>query len=256
MRTATIFKVNNFLQLKSASARLIAVLALFFAVGARAETTNALSDAEIQGRELAQQLCDARPVENFTNTGVIKTRYKSGKRTELRFRSEIIATATNWFTIYETLGEGHQAKFKIEHNDNKVLRYEIRGNEEVEREATFPFAGSDFWLGDLSLEFFHWPQQKILPNPTSLKLGRSYKLLESTNPNPSTNGYSRVLSWVDKESGGLLQAEAYDTNGKLLKVFYPKSYEKVNGQWQVEEIRMRNNQTDSSTRLEFDLKKD
>jgi hypothetical protein len=233
----------------------LAALVVFFAAGARAETTNVLSDAEIQGRQLAQQLCDTRPVEGFTNTGVIKMRYKSGQRTELRFRSQVIVTATNWFSIYETLGEGCQAKFKIEHNEDKILRYELRGNEAIERDATFPFAGSDFWLGDLSLEFFHWPQQKILPNPTPLKLSRSYKLLESMNPNPSTNGYSRVLSWVDRESGGLLQAEAYDAKGKKLKIFEPKSFKKVNGQWQVEEIRMRNDQAESSTRLEFDLKK-
>jgi hypothetical protein len=233
----------------------LTALVLFSAVGARAETTNTLSDAEIQGRELAQQLCEAKPQGNLTNTGIIKTRYKSGIRTELRFRSQIITTATNWFIIYESLGENYQAKFKIEHSDNKIFRYELRGNEKIERDATFPFAGSDFWLGDLSLEFFHWPVQKMLPNPTNLKLGRSYKLLESTNPNPPTNGYSRVLSWVDRESGGLLQAEAYDAKGKRLKIFEPKSFKKVNGQLQVEEIRMRNDQTESSTRLEFDLKK-
>ena len=45
-----------------------------------------------------------------------------------------------------------------------------------------PFANSDFWLGDLGLEFFHWPEQKILPKPTNLVRGRDYTLLESTNP--------------------------------------------------------------------------
>ena len=107
----------------------------------------------------------------------------------------------------------------------------------------------------MGLEFFHWPQQKVLPNPTPLKRGRSYTLLESTNPNPSTNGYSRVLSWIDKETGGILEAEAYDIHGKLLKVFEPKSFKKVNGQWQLQEMEIRNVQTGSRTRLEFDLKK-
>jgi len=118
-----------------------------------------------------------------------------------------------------------------------------------------PFAGSDFWIADLGLEFFHWPQQKILPHTTNLKRGRSYTLLESTNPDPSTNGYSRVLSWIDKESGGILEAEAYDFNGKLLKNFAPKSFKKVNGQWELQEMEIRNVQTGSRTRLEFDLKK-
>jgi len=118
-----------------------------------------------------------------------------------------------------------------------------------------PFAGSDFWICDLGLEFFHWPAQKVLPGSTQLKRGRAYMLLESTNPNPATNGYSRVLSWIDRESGGILEAEAYDFKGKLLKDFAPKSFKKVNGQWELQEMEIRNVQTGSRTRLEFDLKK-
>ena len=117
-----------------------------------------------------------------------------------------------------------------------------------------PFAGSDFWLCDLGLEFFHWPAQKILPKTINLKRGREYPLLESTNPNPPADGYSRVLSWIDKESGGILAAEAYDAAGKLLKEFEPKSFKKVNGQWELSEMEIRNVQTGSRTRLEFDLK--
>ena len=118
-----------------------------------------------------------------------------------------------------------------------------------------PFANSDFWLTDLGLEFFYWPEQKVLPKTTNLKRGREYTLLESTNRHPSTNGYSRVLTCIDKETGGILEAEAYDTKGELLKVFEPKSFKKVNGQWQLQEMEIRNVQTGSRTRLEFDLKK-
>jgi hypothetical protein len=118
------------------------------------------------------------------------------------------------------------------------------------------FASSDFSLADLGLEFFHWPDQKVLPKTTNLKRGRAYTLLESTNPDPGTNGYSRVVSWIDQETGGILEADAYDAQGKLLKVFEPKSFKKVNGHWELQEMEIRNVQTDSRTRLEFDLKKD
>ena len=116
-----------------------------------------------------------------------------------------------------------------------------------------PFAGSDFWLGDLGLEFFHWPEQKILKK--EVKRSRGCSVLESTNPDPSTNGYSRVVSWIDEESGGIVQAFAYDAQGRKLKEFYPKNFEKVNGQYQVQEMEMDNVQTGSRTRLEFDLNK-
>jgi len=115
------------------------------------------------------------------------------------------------------------------------------------------FANSDFWVCDLGLEFFHWPAQKVLKK--EIKRSRGCTVLESTNPNPATNSYSRVVSWIDSESGGIVQAEAYDFNGKLLKEFAPKSFKKVNGQWELQEMQINNVQTGSRTRLDFDLKK-
>ena len=116
-----------------------------------------------------------------------------------------------------------------------------------------PFACSDFWVADLGLEFFHWPQQKVLKK--EFRRNCACMVLESTNPQPTTNGYSRVVSWIDEESLGIVEAYAYDVNGKKLKNFYPKNLEKVNGQYQVQSMIMDNIQTGSRTRLEFDLKK-
>ena len=75
---------------------------LFFAVGARAETTNALSDAEIQGRNLARQLLELRPTENFTNSGVLQIRDGKGKRSEIPVDCwVIIVMGASWSSIYE-----------------------------------------------------------------------------------------------------------------------------------------------------------
>jgi hypothetical protein len=115
------------------------------------------------------------------------------------------------------------------------------------------FAGSDFWIADLGLEFFHWPEQKVLKKEVHRSCGCT--VLESTNPNPFPNGYSRVVSWIDNETLGIVEAYAYDANGKKLKDFYPKDFKKVDGQWQVQTLVMENLQTGSRTRLEFDLKK-
>jgi hypothetical protein len=276
LRTATIFNLNNFLQLKSACARLCVALILFFAVGATAQT-NTLSDAEIQGRQLAQQLCDAKPTENLTDTGVLKIRDSQGITTNLTVKFEIIVTQTNWQSIYTAIFSDtatcklfditkvvHFTGLKNQYEQGRFFDYishgfhgpRGQGSEALSDEQSMtPFAGSDFWVADLGLEFFHWPEQKVLPKTANLKRGRDYTLLESTNPNPSTNGYSRVLSWIDKETGGILEAEAYDADGKLLKEFAPKSFKKINGQWELQEMEIRNVQTGSRTRLEFDLQK-
>jgi hypothetical protein len=239
------------------SAALPIATILFFAVGAMAQTTNGLSDAEIQGRQLVQKIfeqLEQQPTENFTNTGHLTIRRKDGPRAEFLFQFRAVVTASNWQAIYETKSESYRVKFLIVHDIEGNRFFEVRNDEKIKSEPTFPFAGSDFWAEDLGLEFFHWPEQKILKH--EMRRGRACKVLESTNPNPSTNSYSRVVSWIDNESGGIVQAEGYDFKNKLLKEFAPKSFKKVNGQWQLQEMEIRNVQTGSRTRLEFDLEKE
>jgi len=246
----------------------LVAMILSFATVAMAETTNTLSDAEIQGRQLARQLCEARPAENYTNEGTILIRGKTNQT--LGMHVETSADDNEWQTHYiASMKNGPTTEeLKVVHSGfskNRYLwrRWLVGGELPPFQESTFPnpaafsnsFFRTDFLFADLGLEFFHWPAQKLLPKPTNLKRGREYTLLESTNPNPSPNGYSRVLTWIDKETGGILEAEAYDVNGKLLKEFSPKSFKKVNGQWQLQEMKISNVQTRSSTMLEFDLTK-
>lgn len=245
----------------------------------RAEDVDAQSI--IKGRELAFRLVNSAPSTTSSQSGALLVRSPDSKRT-VPFATKINITADGWENVFQA-GETNNL-------ETLVITHRLGKNDSVQMSPTMfisaspnvigqpnkyaysrtgetngvgpllngylvPFAGSDFWLCDLGLEFFHWPQQQILPKSTNLKRGRSYTLLESTNPNPPTNGYSRVLSWIDQETGGILQAEAYDANGKLLKVFEPKSFKKINGQWELQEMEIRNVQTGSRTRLEFDLKK-
>ena len=119
-------------------------------------------------------------------------------------------------------------------------------------QANTPFAGSDFSIADLGLEFLHWPDQRLLQK--EMKRSRSCRVLESVNPHPVPGGYARIKSWVDAESHGIVQAEAYDAKGNKVKDFAPKDFSKVNGQWQLEEMQISNTQTGSSTTVKFDLK--
>ena len=125
---------------------------------------------------------------------------------------------------------------------------QLRGNDTM-----IPFAGSDFWLCDLGLEFFHWPEQKVLKKEFHRQCACT--VLESTNPNPAPGSYSRVVCWIDNDSLGIVEAYAYDANNRKLKNFYPKNFEKVNGQYQLESMVMENLQTGSKSVMEFDLDK-
>jgi len=235
---------------------------------ATAQTTNALSGLEIRGRQLAQQLLEQWPAENFTNTGVLQIRDADGHPSSIPVSCKVIVTPNNWRSIYEASGIATLTVVHAADQSNKYFYRPLAGDGPVppslfqdrtrtnglaDTDLTFPFAGSDFWICDLGLEFFHWPDQKILRGETMRT--RFCRVLQSTNPDPPTNGYSRVVSWIDNETLGIVQAKAYDAKGELLKDFYPKDFKKVNDQWQVGRLDIYNVQTGSRTRLEFDLKK-
>jgi len=212
-------------------------------------------DADLAGQQLAQRLLDQRPTENYTNTGVLHLHPAHGPRADIPLRCEIKVTATNWSMIYEAAvgtGEG----VVITHADARPNQYQYHAQNGktvtlAGDQLMTPLAGSDFWIADLGQEFLHWPQQKLLKK--EVKRSQGCSVLESTNPHPSTNGYARVVSWIDTENQGFVQAFAYDADGQLLKEFYPKDVKKINGQWQVGMMEMDNDQTGSRTRLEFNL---
>jgi hypothetical protein len=230
-------------------------LILLAAIGAVAATTNDLSDAEIEGRKLAQQLCEARPAES-TNTGVLKIRDAKKHWLEIPVRFQITAAqadSSGWEARYETTGTNHWL-LTISHAANQPNHYRLVGPDGpadlTGNKTAVPFAGSDFWIADFGLEFLFWPEQKILKK--EFHKNCACVVLESTNPHPATNGYARVVSWIDEDSGSVIEAQACDGSGNPLKDFNLKSLTKVNGHWRVEAVIMENVQTGSRTRLEFD----
>ena len=114
------------------------------------------------------------------------------------------------------------------------------------------FAGSDFWLADFGFDFFNWKDQRVVEE--GMHRSQWCLIMESRNPKPQPGAYSLVKSWIDKDTLGLVQANAYDHAGKLLKVFKPKSFKKIKGQWHLEEMEIRNTQTRTRTTVTFDLR--
>jgi hypothetical protein len=243
---------------------------LIFTFGAAAQTTNGLTKAEIQGRQLAQEILQERPVTNFTQTGVLTVRNPGGT-TNFPVTFETVIETGDWkveyFAHMTPDNRGSFVNLRIVHTEGQPNEYFIYQGTGRDLEVNFhttlmtkltqaeiwaPFADSDFWIADLGLEFFHWPDQKILKHED--KRTRACAVLESTNPNPAPGTYSRVDSWIDNETLGLVHAEAYDTDGKLLKVFDPKSFKKVNGQWELQDMEIRNVQTKSHSLIKFNLK--
>jgi len=220
--------------------------------------------AKREARELVAQMLSQRPAQDATNLGLLKIRGADEKEWEIKVRFSTWTTPTNWSNVYETIPAKDQpaVTLVIIHTDRGTNAYllwigpgGVSTNSEPKKltgnEIMQPFDGSDFWMADL--EFLHWPGQQFLKK--EVRRNKFCDVLESVNPEPGTSGYSRVVSWIShEEPHGIVHADAYDSKGKPLKRFDPTEFKKVEGQWQVESMEIRNLKTDSRTVIEFNLK--
>lgn len=228
-----------------------------------AEPQTALSKAEGDGQSLAASLREQRPSSEFATTGTLSIRHPEGERTNLFLRMRVEVGDPSWKSVYEAGPNSNRIthQLTIVHSNGAAPQYLLaQADASGQLSAPHPldvahaadsFAGTDFGMCDLGLEFFHWPQQRVVK--TEMRKGRSCKVLESAREHPPVSGYKRVLSWIDYETSGLIRAEAYDASNKMTKVFSLKGFSKVDGRWQLKELEIRNPKTDSVTRLEFDL---
>lgn len=229
---------------------------------ARAAGTGESAAAEAEGRELAAELRVQPPP--FNTGGLLRRREPGGKwLPALPVRLDVYEASPGWRAVYqafEPTGAITQT-LVVHYAPDGSTRYEFTvsepggGRVEVRNlsgdEAVLPFADSDFWLVDLGLEFLRWPHQRVLRSET--RKGRPCRVLESRPARVRADNYARVLSWVDREYRGLLRAEAYGPDGRLWKEFSIGSFKKVQGNWLLKQMEMRDARTDSRTRIEFDL---
>jgi hypothetical protein len=216
-----------------------------------------------EGKELVENLLSRRPPENTQVLGLLKIRPADRPITEIPTQMTVKISPEFWEDIYQTqpVGDRPGEILIIRHHGMQPNQYLFgrytKADEKPKLEALDQsklfeaFAGSDFYLADLGLEFFHWPSQKIVKK--EMRRSRSCRVVESTNPNPTPGGYARVLAWIDFETSNLVMAQGYDVSNRLLKEFSIKKISRSEGKAQLKEIEMRNDQTDSRTRLEFNL---
>ncbi len=223
-----------------------------------------LSDID-EGRALAREIRSAPPPESLDVSGLIRVRKEDGRRSVQPFHYRVVTGEKTWQHIYETVAVGsHPSELLvITHHDDSPPAYHLtrqggRPSDPVQHldirgdAAMIPFAGSDFWLADLGLEFLHWPEQRIDRNTRlSMRKGRSCRVLESVNPKIGAAGYTRVRSWVDIKTRGIIIAEAYGANNRLMKEFEIGGFTKVDQNWVLKNMEIRDLISDTRTILEF-----
>ena len=69
------------------------------------------------------------------------------------------------------------------------------------------------------------------------------------SPRYENSGYSRQVSWIDRDVHQVRKVEFYDRRGDLLKTLALKDYRDYNGVWRSHHMAMVNHQTGKSTDL-------
>ena len=216
-------------------------------------------DPARDGLAMAERLRSTVPVQESEYTGKLIITAADGQFREVPIVSRISLGRTNWQVTYRTAWDGKKPDetLTITRSTNGPGRYEhITGTNATPRvltagELSHAFAGSDFGAIDLGLEFFNWPTQRKVRN--EMTRSRSCNVLESTAANPAAGSYARVLTWIDVETDGIMKAEAYGTDGKIMKHFKTDKFRKVNGQYQLESMKIGSSKTDQETELKIDL---
>lgn len=192
-------------------------------------------------------------------TGTLYIRRDRKTEVSVPIEMKLLVDEHGWKSIYLTRATNSPESMALtinqvpgSMNSYLVLNGTNQKPQEIAHNAAgVPFAGSDFWVSDLGLEFFRWKNQRVTKH--EIRRGQSCYVLESTNPEAQPGTYSKVISWIDQDTLGIVRAEAYDHVGKLIKLFLPTKVKKVDGRYQIKEVEMRNEQTGLKSRLEFDL---
>src|SRR5439155_7845551 len=136
--------------------------------------------------------------------GVLKIRNRDGELREVPVSCDVVGGGNRWQVTYAAKpgGSNGSEKLTIIHTPDKPNEYSytkaggVKAEKLTGAQAMVPFAGSDFWLADLGLDFLHWPKQRLLK--TEMRKSRWCNVLQSDNPSNSS-GYNRVVAWLDKE---------------------------------------------------------
>jgi hypothetical protein len=221
-------------------------------------------DTRGEGKAIVEDLLTRRPAEGSQILGLLKIRPPDADIIEIPVRMSVRLAEDGWLDVYETqpVGEKPGEVFIVKHRGLQPNEYLYGTYKDPNAKADLkplsraelyrPLAGSDFSLIDLGLDFLHWPSQKIVKK--EMRKSRSCRVVESTNPDPKPGAYSRVLTWIDFETSGIILAEAYDHHNRLLKEFSIQKFDRK--EKRLKEMQIRNDQTDSRTRLELNLELD
>jgi hypothetical protein len=96
--------------------------------------------------------------------------------------------------------------------------------------------GSDISYEDLAMKFLYWPRAAV--EGEQMMLLRKCWKIRVEPPAKTDSQYGRVMLWIDKDTGALMQAEAFNHAGGFARRFKVISGQKIGGTWLLKSMRI------------------
>ena len=197
------------------------VLSLWFVAGAPAEET---PDA----RDILRTVRIAQASQHQVLHGRLRTRGKISP-----FRMVIDGPTIR----YEFREPPQTIQLRLLDRDSRLEEITRDGSERVSA-ARFDdlVRGSDISYEDLAMKFLYWPRATV--EGEQMMLLRKCWKIRVEPPAKNDSQYSRVMLWIDKDTGALMQAEAFAGAGKFARRFKVISGQKIGGTWLLKSMRI------------------
>jgi len=112
-----------------------------------------------------------------------------------------------------------------------------------------PFMGSEFAFEDLGSQEIEKYTYKYLRDEACGEGLECY--VSERYPEYDNSGYSRQITWIDKDEYRPLKIEFYDRKNSPLKTLEFSAYKEYQGYWRADQFRMENHQTGKKTILNW-----
>ncbi len=115
------------------------------------------------------------------------------------------------------------------------------------RNKSGSFMGSEFSYEDISsqeVEKYTYPGESV-----EVACGDKTCYKGERIPKDKLSGYTKQITWVEKDNFLVKKVDYYDRKGSLLKTALFEDYKKIDGVWRVGKIKMKNHQNDKETIL-------
>ncbi|NCD34337.1 MAG: outer membrane lipoprotein-sorting protein [Spartobacteria bacterium] len=199
-------------------------------------------------------LQQAIPQDSITLAATMESKNRRGKReaTYLLDISLNLSSTTNSAMYVMRTPDGSETDRLIIHRDqNGHATYEYY-KDGTDQPAPLPspmdpIARTDFTWADLSMDFLWWPDAEYMGADT--KLNRACAIVTLPVPT-SVEGPTRLIKlWIDQASNALLQMEAYDGKGELLRKMEVVTLKKFGETYGVGDLEVRSYPDKHKTRL-------